>query len=118
MLTRNTSSENALTGLVIGAALGGMRPILTHQRLDFALLSVEQIVNQAAKWYYMFDGKGGTVPIVIRMEGTNVEQGRAILKDSGLAFVVAQGMKDGAEKAVAAANRTPAAWLDPAAGGK
>lgn len=60
-------SENALTGLVIGAALGGMRPILTHQRVDFALLSFEQIVNQAAKWHYMFDGRGGTVPIVIRM---------------------------------------------------
>ncbi len=60
-------SENALTGLVIGAALGGLRPILTHQRVDFALLSMEQIVNQAAKWYYMFDGRGGTVPIVIRM---------------------------------------------------
>lgn len=60
-------SENALTGLVIGAALGGLRPILTHQRVDFALLSLEQIVNQAAKWWYMFDGKGGTVPIVIRM---------------------------------------------------
>jgi pyruvate dehydrogenase E1 component beta subunit len=59
--------ENALTGLVIGAALGGMRPILTHQRVDFALLSLEQIVNQAAKWFYMFDGRGGTVPIVIRM---------------------------------------------------
>lgn len=60
-------SENALTGLIIGAALSGMRPILTHQRIDFALLSFEQIVNQAAKWYYMFDGRGGTVPIVIRM---------------------------------------------------
>src|SRR3954468_3767525 len=47
-------SENALTGLIIGAALGGMRPILTHQRVDFALLSWEQIFNQAAKWYYMF----------------------------------------------------------------
>jgi pyruvate dehydrogenase E1 component beta subunit len=60
-------SENALTGMVIGAALGGMRPILTHQRVDFALLSLEQIVNQAAKWFYMFDGRGGTVPMVIRM---------------------------------------------------
>lgn len=60
-------AENALTGLVIGAALGGMRPVLTHQRVDFALLSLEQIVNQAAKWFYMFDGKAGTVPIVIRM---------------------------------------------------
>lgn len=60
-------SENALTGVVIGAALNGMRPILTHQRVDFALLSLEQIVNQAAKWFYMFDGRGGTVPIVIRL---------------------------------------------------
>ena len=60
-------SENALTGLIVGAALGGMRPILTHQRVDFALLSLEQIVNQAAKWFYMFDGRGGTVPMVIRM---------------------------------------------------
>jgi pyruvate/2-oxoglutarate/acetoin dehydrogenase E1 component len=60
-------SENALTGLVVGAALGGLRPILTHQRVDFALLSLEQIVNQAAKWFYMFDGHGGTVPIVIRL---------------------------------------------------
>ena len=40
------------------------------------------------------------VPVVVRMEGTNVEQGQAILKNSGLNFTVAQGMKDGAEKAV------------------
>lgn len=59
-------SENALTGVAIGSALLGKRPILTHQRLDFALLSVEQIVNQAAKWHYMFGGQVA-VPIVIRM---------------------------------------------------
>ena len=59
-------SENALTGVAIGAALGGYRPILTHQRVDFALLSVEQIVNQAAKWRYMFGGRMN-VPLVIRM---------------------------------------------------
>jgi len=59
-------SENALTGIAIGTALGGYRPILTHQRVDFALLSVEQIVNQAAKWRYMFGGKM-RVPMVIRM---------------------------------------------------
>lgn len=40
------------------------------------------------------------VPIVIRMEGTNVEQGRQILADSGLNFTVADGMKDAAEKVV------------------
>jgi succinyl-CoA synthetase beta subunit len=41
------------------------------------------------------------VPVVVRMEGTNVDQGQAILKNSGLNFTVAQGMKDGAEKVVA-----------------
>lgn len=60
------TSENGMTGIAIGSALVGMRPILTHQRIDFALLSVEQIVNQAAKWHYMFGGQS-SVPIVIRM---------------------------------------------------
>ena len=59
-------SENSMTGVVIGSSLNGLRPILVHQRLDFALLSLEQIINQAAKWYYMFDGKK-SVPIIIRM---------------------------------------------------
>jgi succinyl-CoA synthetase beta subunit len=40
------------------------------------------------------------VPIVVRMEGTNVEEGQGILKESGLNFTIAHGMKDGAEKIV------------------
>ena len=40
------------------------------------------------------------VPIVVRMEGTNVDEGRRILKDSGLNFTVAEGMRDAAEKVV------------------
>ncbi len=43
------------------------------------------------------------IPVVVRMEGTNVKAGKAILKDSGLNFTVAEGMKDGAEKVVALA---------------
>jgi succinyl-CoA synthetase beta subunit len=43
------------------------------------------------------------VPVVVRMEGTNVKQGKEILKNSGLNFTVADGMKDGAQKAVALA---------------
>ncbi len=43
------------------------------------------------------------VPVVVRMEGTNVEQGQEILRKSGLGFTVANGMKDGAEKIVALA---------------
>lgn len=59
-------SENAITGVALGAAISGMRPILTHQRLDFALVSIEQIVNQAAKWGYMFNGLM-SAPLLIRM---------------------------------------------------
>jgi len=43
------------------------------------------------------------VPVVVRMEGTNVEKGKEILRNSGLNFTVASGMKDGAEKVVALA---------------
>jgi succinyl-CoA synthetase beta subunit len=43
------------------------------------------------------------IPVVVRMEGTNVKQGKEILKNSGLNFTVAEGMRDGAEKVVALA---------------
>ncbi len=59
-------AENAMTGVAIGSALAGMRPVMTHQRVDFALLALEQMVNQAAKWRYMFGGKAH-VPIVVRL---------------------------------------------------
>ncbi len=59
-------SENGMTGVCIGAALSGMRPVLTHMRVDFSLYSFDQIVNTAAKWYFMFGGKM-SVPLVIRM---------------------------------------------------
>jgi succinyl-CoA synthetase beta subunit len=46
-------------------------------------------------------------PVVVRMEGTNVEQGKEILRNSGMNFTVANGMKDGAEKVVALAGGAP-----------
>jgi pyruvate dehydrogenase E1 component beta subunit len=58
-------SENATTGAGIGAALAGMRPIVVHPRMDFMLLAVDQIVNQASNWSYMFGGQIG-VPVVLR----------------------------------------------------
>ena len=60
------TAENAMTGIAIGSALVGMRPIMVHQRVDFTLLAIDQIVNNAAKWYYMFGGKQ-SIPIVIRV---------------------------------------------------
>lgn len=58
-------SESATTGAAIGAALAGMRPVVIHPRMDFMLLAVEQIVSQAANWFYMFGGKI-SVPVTIR----------------------------------------------------
>lgn len=45
---------------------------------------------------------GVKIPVVVRMEGTNMEEGHKILKDSGLNFLIGNGMKDGAKKAVRA----------------
>jgi succinyl-CoA synthetase beta subunit len=45
---------------------------------------------------------GIKVPVVVRLEGTNVEEGKAILKNSGLTIIPADGMKDAAEKVIAA----------------
>lgn len=60
------TSENAMTGVAIGASLNGLRPVMSHQRLDFFLLALDQLVNNAAKWRYMFGGKD-SVPITIRL---------------------------------------------------
>lgn len=59
-------SENALTGIAIGSAITGMRPIMSHQRIDFVLMAMDQIINNAAKWHYMFGGIM-SVPLVIRL---------------------------------------------------
>lgn len=59
-------AENGMTGICIGAAISGMRPVMVHQRIDFALLCMDQIVNNAAKWRYMFAGQVN-VPLVIRV---------------------------------------------------
>lgn len=58
-------SEDGTTGIAIGMALSGLRPIHTHIRMDFLLLAMNQIVNMAAKMCYMYGGAVFT-PIVIR----------------------------------------------------
>ena len=58
-------AENGITGVAIGAALAGMRPILVHARMDFLVLAMDQIINHAAKWRYMFGG-AVNVPLTIR----------------------------------------------------
>jgi len=60
------TSENAMTGIGVGAAIAGSKVLMTHQRLDFFLLAMDQLVNSAAKWHYMF-GSQTNVPITIRL---------------------------------------------------
>ncbi|HJZ46946.1 MAG TPA: alpha-ketoacid dehydrogenase subunit beta, partial [Roseiflexaceae bacterium] len=61
-------SELGIAGAAIGAALTGMRPIAEIQFSDFITLSMEQLVNQAAKIRFMFGGKA-SVPMVLRAPG-------------------------------------------------
>ena len=61
----STVSENGITGIAVGAALVGTPTVVVHPRMDFMLLATDQILNQAAKWHYMFNGKAN-VPLVIR----------------------------------------------------
>ncbi len=58
-------SEEGTTGIAIGAAMSGLRPIHTHIRMDFLLPAMNQIVNIAAKSRYMYGGQV-SVPLVIR----------------------------------------------------
>lgn len=58
-------AENGMTGVAIGAALAGERPIFVHMRMDFLPLAMDQIINHAAKIKYMTGGRS-SVPIVIR----------------------------------------------------
>jgi len=58
-------AENATTGAGVGAALAGMRPIVFHPRMDFMLLALDPMINQAANWSYMFAGRV-SVPVVFR----------------------------------------------------
>jgi len=58
-------SENAVTGMAVGAAIMGQRPIVVHPRMDFMVLAMDPLVNQASNWSYMFMGRV-PVPVVVR----------------------------------------------------
>jgi pyruvate dehydrogenase E1 component beta subunit len=58
-------SELGVTGAAVGASLCGYRPIVVHPRMDFMILAMDQIVNQAAKWSHMFGGQANA-PVTVR----------------------------------------------------
>jgi pyruvate dehydrogenase E1 component beta subunit len=68
-------SEDAMTGIAIGAACAGYRPVHVHIRMDFLMLCMNQLVNMAAKMHYMYNGQV-RVPLVVRtMIGRSWGQG-------------------------------------------
>jgi pyruvate dehydrogenase E1 component beta subunit len=61
-------AEEVITGAAIGAALGGLRPILELMTINFSLLASDLLINSAAKFHYMFGGQP-QIPLVVRMPG-------------------------------------------------
>src|SRR5689334_24638759 len=61
-------SENTIVGAGIGAAMGGLRPVVELMTVNFSLLAFDQMINHAASIPYMFNGQA-RVPLVVRMPG-------------------------------------------------
>jgi pyruvate dehydrogenase E1 component beta subunit len=86
-------SEDAMTGVAIGAAMAGMRPIHVHIRADFLMLCMNQLVNIAAKSHYMYDGQV-KVPLVVRsMIGKSWGQGAQHSQGLHAMFMHVPGLK-------------------------
>jgi pyruvate dehydrogenase E1 component beta subunit len=60
-------SENALGGMAVGLALSGFRPVIEIMFMDFIALTMDALVNQAAKAHFMFGGQS-SVPLVVRTQ--------------------------------------------------
>jgi pyruvate dehydrogenase E1 component beta subunit len=69
-------SEAAITGVAIGAAQSGLRPVLEIMFVDFITLALDQLVNAAAKAHFMSGGQL-TVPLVVRTQGGAGQRGAA-----------------------------------------
>lgn len=68
-------SEQATTGIAVGAALLGYKPVVIHPRMDFMILATDQIVNQAAKWRHMLGGNISPGMVVRGIVNRGGEQG-------------------------------------------
>jgi pyruvate/2-oxoglutarate/acetoin dehydrogenase E1 component len=86
-------SEDAMTGVAIGAAIAGMRPVHVHIRMDFLMLCMNQLVNVAAKSHYMYGGQV-KVPLVVRsMIGKSWGQGAQHSQGLHAMFMHVPGLK-------------------------
>ena len=86
-------SENGMTGISIGLSMNNFKVLLIHQRVEFALLSLEQIFNNAAKSHFVSNGNH-SVPLVIRMIiGRGWGQGPAHSQSLETIFSYVPGLK-------------------------
>jgi 2-oxoisovalerate dehydrogenase E1 component len=86
-------AENGFTGMAIGAALAGQRPLVIHQRVEFCLLALEQLANNAAKMHYVSNGRH-RVPLVVRLiSGRGWGQGPAHSQTLENLFALIPGLK-------------------------
>lgn len=114
-------SEAACTAAALGSALCGRRPIVIHPRVDFFILAMDAVVNQAAKWNHMFGG-GIPLPVVFRAiinrggeQGAQHSQSLAawFAHVPGLRVVMPSTPRDARELLVAAAlGDDPVVYID------
>lgn len=114
-------SEGACTGIGVGASLFGHRPIIIHPRMDFMILAMDSIVNQAAKWSYMFGGQANpcvTVRSIINRGGEQGAQHSQALHSwfahiPGLRVVMPYSPKDARDLLVASVlSNDPVLYID------
>jgi pyruvate dehydrogenase E1 component beta subunit len=70
-------SENALGGMAVGLALSGFRPVIEIMFMDFMALTMDALVNQAAKAHFMFGGQS-SVPLVVRTQNAGPQHSQCL----------------------------------------
>ena len=87
------ASENGTLGVLLGASLQGMRPIMVNQRVDFFLLAFDQLINHASKWKYMFGGRQEMSVLVRVIVGRGWGQGPQHSQSMHALFAHIPGLK-------------------------
>ena len=114
-------SEAAVTGAGVGASILKMKPIVVHPRIDFMLYALDPIVNQAAKWSYMFSGQsnaGVTIRAIINRGGEQGAQHSQALHSwfshiPGLRVVMPSTVSDARDLLIAATlSSDPVIYID------
>jgi acetoin:2,6-dichlorophenolindophenol oxidoreductase subunit beta len=86
-------AENVMTSTAMGSALAGMRPVVCHQRLDFMMYSMDQIVNWLSLWYFKSNGKSNMPVTICAVVGKGWGQGPQHSKNLHSWFAHLPGIK-------------------------